>query len=133
VRGEHRAVVQNRTVEHLEARAARILEADHLFDPPLVGFLHRQCLHNRSDRFDRFLHARQGPVIADLPAHGEHPVDLAGVSTIRAARSSMRKYIASGSGPEPSAKPIRSKAKKRRASGTATSTFDIAERADAGH
>ena len=47
-RGDHRAVVEHRPVEHLERGAGRVLEGDRLFDPARVGLVGGQLLERHS-------------------------------------------------------------------------------------
>ena len=77
-RGDDRAVVEHRTVEHLERGAGRVLEGDHLLDPARLGLVGGQLLERTPAPSRAALTRCSAGVVAHLPADGEHPVGLAG-------------------------------------------------------
>ena len=77
-RGDHRAVVEHRTVEHLDGGAGRILERDHLLHPAGLGLVDGQLLERHAGAVEGCLDPLQRRAVAHLPTDGEHPVGVAG-------------------------------------------------------
>ena len=87
-------------MEHLQGVARRVVEGEHLLDAAVVGLaLGQQLLVGHAGGVEGLPDALEFSAVADLPARRDDPVGVAGVTTMRAARSSIRRYSASGSGP----------------------------------
>lgn len=78
VRGHDRAVVEDRSEEHLDASSRRVVERDDLFRITVEGLVLRQQLHLDAGLLDSFAHALQCELIAHLPADGERLVGVTG-------------------------------------------------------
>ena len=76
-RGDHRAVVQHRPVEHLQCGTGGVLERDRLLDPARVYLVGGQLLERHSGPVKGSLDPLQRGAVADLPADVDHSVGLA--------------------------------------------------------